>query len=76
MSLIETLISSLVPILIQEAESLLGSKPDPSNHSWVTGLIQEVAGLLDKLLPAWIKPAESEIEQLVEDAVKKLLDKI
>lgn len=73
--LVESLISTLIPILVAEAESLLGSKPDPSNHAWIVGLVNEVVSLLDKSLPSWIRPSEEAVKSLVEDAIAKLVSK-
>lgn len=74
--LLETLISSLVPLLVSQAEALLGSKPDPQNHDWVVGLVNEVAHVLDRFLPDWVRPSEDVVKKLVEEAIEKGLEKV
>lgn len=74
--LIQTLITALVPILLQEAESLLGVKPNPEDTSWVYKLIAELVSLLQKYLPASLAPSVQEVEQLVAAEVEKLLSKV
>ncbi len=73
-ALLPALISTLLPILLKEAEALLGGAPDPKDHTWVLGFIQEIVALFDKSLPGWVKPAEGAVEKLVSDEVSKLLD--
>ena len=73
MSLVETLVTALVPILVKEAETLLGLGSKPSGPAWITELVNDVVDLLDKSLPAWIAPSEEAVKGLVEAAVAKLL---
>lgn len=73
LSIIQSLVSVLVPILISEAESLLGVKPSPDNHSWVVSLVNEICSLFEKHLPAWIVPNEQAVKALVEAEIEKIL---
>lgn len=72
-AIIEAIISSIVPMLITEAEALLGVKPNPSDNSWVSGLINELASLLENILPGWLKPTEEQIVALVTAEIEKIL---
>lgn len=69
--MLEALVAAVVPILVAEAEHLLGSQPQ--SNDWVSGLVNEIASLLDSRLPGWLKPEEEEIKALVEAAIEKLL---
>jgi len=72
-SLLEPILDALLPILVQEAEKLLGTPPNPNDHNWVVGLVQDIASLFDSKLPGWLKPTEQEIEALVEQGLQKLV---
>ncbi len=74
-ALLKTLITTLLPVLIQIAESALGVKPDPTDSSWVAGLIQEIVGLVQKYIPSWLVSGGElqAIEQFVAAEVEKLL---
>lgn len=73
MNLLQMLITTLLPVLIQIAEGVLGVKPNPQDASWVAALIQEIVGLVQKYIPAWLLPSVEEIEMLVAAEVEKLL---
>lgn len=75
MQLVQLLISSLGPVLLQIAETALGVKPDPSDPSWIAGLIAEIVGLVQKYIPEWLLPEVAELEQLIAAEVEKLLGK-
>lgn len=78
-SIVEGLISVIVPFLVSELEKLLGNPngvpatPDPE---WVKGLVQEVFSLLQKFIPTFVVPEEAAIEQLIEDAISKAISKL
>lgn len=72
-NIVEVLVSTLVPILVQEAEALLGVTPNPNDNSWVAALIQEMVGLIQKYIPAWMAPSVQDIEQLVAAEIEKVL---
>lgn len=72
-NLVQSLISSLVPVLISVAEEAMGVKPNPQDSGWVSGLINEIVGLIQKYIPAWLSPSVQEIEQLVSAEVEKVL---
>jgi len=78
LSVVEGLISVIVPYLISEAEKLLGNQngvpatPDPV---WVKGLVQEVFSLFEKYIPSFLQPEEALVEQLIADAVSKVINK-
>ena len=75
MQLLQLMIGSLVPVLLQIAEQSMGVKPDPQDPSWVAGLISEVVGLVQKYIPSWLLPEVEELEQLIAAEVEKLLKK-
>lgn len=72
-NLVQVLVSALVPILIKEAEALLHVQPDPNDHSWVLGLINEVVGLIQQYIPGWLAPDVEEVKKLVAAEIEKLL---
>jgi hypothetical protein len=75
-NLVQMLVSTLVPLLMQEAEALLGVKPDPNDSSWVSGLLKEMVGLISKWIPGWLAPEVDALEQLIAAEVEKYLPKI
>lgn len=72
-NLVQLLVSALVPVLMQVAESLLNVQPQPNDPSWVAGLIAEMVGLVQKYIPSWLAPSVQEVEALVAAEIEKLL---
>jgi hypothetical protein len=72
--MLQGLVDALLPTLVQEAETLLGSKPQ--SNDWITGLVQEIASLLGNKLPGWLQPEMDEIEALIEAGLEKLVSKV
>jgi hypothetical protein len=72
-SIVQELISLIVPCLIQEAESLLKINVNPKDPSWVAGMINEIVVLLQKWIPGWLMPSVQEVEQLVAAEIEKLI---
>jgi hypothetical protein len=76
MSLIQTLITTILPVLLQIAEAALGVKPDPTDASWVAALLKEIVGLVQKFIPSWLLPPVQELEALIAAEIEKLLGKV
>jgi phage-related protein len=70
-AIVQQLITMLVPILIQIAESALHVTPNPNDPSWVAGLINEIMSLIQKYIPSWLMPTVQEVEALVAAEVEK-----
>lgn len=74
--LLESLLAAILPILLKEADKLLGYHSSSSSHEWVIGLVDDICKIFDSKLPGFMKPSEEELKILIEDAIKKLLDKL
>jgi phage-related protein len=71
--LVQSLITTLVPILVNIAESLLNVTPTPNDPSWVAGLINEIMSLIQKYIPAFLMPSIQEVEALVAAEIEKYI---
>jgi hypothetical protein len=75
--MLETLISTLVPFVVTEAEKLLGSSSNSESHAWVNSMVDDIFKLIgDKYIPGWLQPEEAALKQMIEDALSKVLDKV
>ena len=73
---VQQLITMLIPLLVQEAEQLLGVVANPTDASWVASLVAEIAKLVESFIPSWLAPSLQEIEQLVVAELEKILPKV
>lgn len=75
-AIVISLVSALVPLLVQEAERLLAPSQSQDKRQWVHDAVSEALGLLQSRIPDWLKPEESQLVALIDDAIDKALDKI
>jgi hypothetical protein len=74
--IIQSIIQVLVPILVQEAEALLKVTPNPTDPSWVAGLVKEIAVIIEKFIPSWLAPSIDDIMTVVAAEIEKYLPKV
>lgn len=80
-----TLLTALVPLLVHEAERIIGKgAPDSASntpaglqkHAWVTDAVNDFIGVLETKVPDWVKPEieafKPVLDDLIEQAVAKL----
>jgi hypothetical protein len=75
MPILIPILTALIPALIKEGESLLGSPP-PSDHVWISELVDEIVSDLEAHLPAWIRPAAPELETFLSELIEKEIAKL
>ena len=77
MALLMSILSALIPGLIQEIDNLItNGKASPSDLDAVPALVKEVLALVQKYIPSWAAPLMPEIEQLISDLVAKEVAKL
>lgn len=76
--MIPTILISLIPILVQTAESLFSSGQGIQKKEWVVGFVDDVFVLLEKRasLPDWFKQSEPLMKTLVDTLIEKAVNEL
>lgn len=72
--MIPTLLITLIPVLVSQAEKIFGSGTGPSKRAWVMEAIKEIEPLIKRVEPEKFQAYNEAAEAIIDTAIEFALD--